>query len=83
MFCLQGLHYLVLISEVEDVEVFKICLECWYGLVSNLYEKHCDLYNENHYDPIAPPFMFPSRQNNFMAPRRQFYAPVLSKVSIS
>ncbi|KAK6636151.1 Exportin-1 [Polyplax serrata] len=77
---LKGLHYLVLISEVDDVEVFKICLECWSSIVSNLYDKHCDIYNENHYDPITAPFLYSSRQNNFMAPRKQFYAPVLSKV---
>ena len=26
---LKSLHYLILISEVEEVEIFKICLEYW------------------------------------------------------
>lgn len=29
---LKALHYLVLISEVEEVEIFKICLEYWNAL---------------------------------------------------
>ena len=33
----KALSYLVLISEVEDVEIFKICLEYWNSLSSDLY----------------------------------------------
>nr|NVI73609.1 embargoed [Cucujiformia] len=33
----NALRYLVLISEVEEVEVFKICLEYWNALASELY----------------------------------------------
>ncbi|KAG6457277.1 exportin-1 [Manduca sexta] len=32
------LRYLVLISEVDDVEVFKICLEFWHALTADLYK---------------------------------------------
>lgn len=70
----QGLHYLVLISEVEDVEIFKICLECWNGLAA-------DLYGETSYEHAPSSCMFSVRQNNVLAPMRQFYAPVLSKVT--
>ncbi|CAG9815407.1 unnamed protein product [Phaedon cochleariae] len=35
----KGLRYLVLISEVEDVEIFKICLEYWNTLASELYQE--------------------------------------------
>lgn len=36
--CLSNaLRYLVLISEVEEVEIFKICLEYWNSLASELY----------------------------------------------
>jgi exportin-1 len=33
----KGLQYLVLISKVEDVEIFKICLEYWNALSADLY----------------------------------------------
>nr|MBE5725623.1 embargoed [Cucujiformia] len=33
----NALRYLVLISEVEEVEIFKICLEYWNSLASVLY----------------------------------------------
>nr|CAI5827127.1 unnamed protein product [Callosobruchus analis] len=33
----KALRYLVLISEVEEVEIFKICLEYWNSLASELY----------------------------------------------
>lgn len=35
----NALHYLVLISEVEEVEIFKICLEYWNNLASELYKE--------------------------------------------
>ena len=36
---LEALHYLVLISEVEEKEIFKICLEYWNCLASDLYRE--------------------------------------------
>ena len=33
----KALQYLVLISEVDDVEIFKICLEYWNALSADLY----------------------------------------------
>lgn len=35
---IKGLQYLVLISEVDEVEIFKICLEYWNSLSSDLYK---------------------------------------------
>lgn len=35
----NALHYLVLISEVEEVEIFKICLEYWNSVASELYRE--------------------------------------------
>lgn len=66
---LTALLYLVLISEVEEVEIFKICLEYWSALAADLYGEspysaHCPVYHNK-----LPP-----------QPRRQFYAPILSKV---
>jgi exportin-1 len=35
----KSLTYLVMISEVEDVEIFKICLEYWNSLAADLYKE--------------------------------------------
>lgn len=35
----NALHYLVLISEVDEVEIFKICLEYWNSLAAELYRE--------------------------------------------
>lgn len=35
----QALQYLIMISEVEDVEIFKICLEYWNSLAADLYKE--------------------------------------------
>lgn len=64
-----ALQYLVLISEVEEVEVFKICLEYWNGLAA-------ELYREN---PFGIP-VFNTKLNSSGGPRRQFYSIVLTKV---
>ncbi|XP_054260952.1 exportin-1 [Macrosteles quadrilineatus] len=68
---LLALQYLVLISEVEEVEIFKICLEYWNGLAA-------DLYRESPYTNQTP--IYASKFNANIPPRRQFYAPVLTKV---
>ncbi|XP_076220931.1 exportin-1 emb [Nomia melanderi] len=62
---LKALHYLVLISEVEEVEIFKICLEYWSALAIDLYRF------------VAPTFM---AKTIAIPPRRIFYCPVLTKV---
>lgn len=67
---LKALHYLVLISEVEEVEIFKICLEYWSALA-------IDLYKENPFVTPAPLF---TAKNMTIPPRRLFYCPVLTKV---
>ncbi|KAK0089721.1 hypothetical protein PV325_005868 [Microctonus aethiopoides] len=68
---LKALYYLVLISEVEEVEIFKICLEYWNGLAA-------DLYRENPFMPTPPIFM--AKNYIELPPRRAFYCQVLTKV---
>ena len=83
---LKALHYLLLISEVDEVEIFKICLEYWNALCS-------DLYRESPFSTSSPLFM--SRPSAAAAAaaggaggsaaggtsqRRLFYQPVLTKV---
>lgn len=67
---LKALHYLVLISEVEEVEIFKICLEYWNALAM-------DLYRANPFVTATPLFMM---KNATLPSRRLFYCPVLTKV---
>lgn len=68
---MKALHYLVLISEVDEVEIFKICLEYWNGLSA-------DLYRECPFIPPSPHCL--SRTNSAVSPRRMFYSDVLTKV---
>lgn len=72
---LEALHYLVLISEVEETEIFKICLEYWNALAS-------DLYRENPF-PSSTPLLIGTSQSQTIPPRRQMYLPLLSKVRLT
>lgn len=36
----DALQYLLLISEVDETEIFKICLEYWNSLASDLYREN-------------------------------------------
>ncbi len=69
---LESLQYLVLISEVEEIEIFKICLEYWNILSA-------ELYREVPYQQTTPLYM--RNTNSTSTPsRRQFYGVILSKV---
>lgn len=63
----NALLYLVLISEVEEVEIFKICLEYWNALATDLYREI--------------PFASPGQAfSNAVSTRRVLYQEVLNKV---
>lgn len=68
----DALNYLILISEVEDTEIFKICLEYWNTLASQLYREGAFQHGGlavsslNSYDSNS---------------RKPFFAPILSRVS--
>jgi exportin-1 len=66
----DALNYLVLISEVEDTEIFKICLEYWNMLTA-------DLYREAPFSSISPILL---SLRNEAPSRRQTYQSILSKV---
>eukprot|EP01119_Soliformovum_irregulare_P015808 TRINITY_DN4509_c0_g1_i3.p1 TRINITY_DN4509_c0_g1~~TRINITY_DN4509_c0_g1_i3.p1 ORF type:complete len:760 (-),score=233.57 TRINITY_DN4509_c0_g1_i3:964-3243(-) len=74
---LEGHHYLANISLVDEDEIFKICLEYWNKLASDLYHE--------------APAVYESQQSVLMlgnygagvglsSPRRQLYAKILSRV---
>ncbi|KAL7643340.1 UNVERIFIED_CONTAM: hypothetical protein RMT77_006632 [Armadillidium vulgare] len=67
---LKALQYLILISEVEDTEIFKICLEYWNVLASDLYRE----------SPFLPPTGSPPVYHPKPNSRRLLYQPILTKV---
>lgn len=67
---LESLAYLLLISEADDTEIFKICLEYWNALAS-------DLYRESPFTPSSPTRFIMKQES---PPRRLLYTPVLSKL---
>uniref|UniRef100_S4R883 Exportin-1 n=1 Tax=Petromyzon marinus TaxID=7757 RepID=S4R883_PETMA len=70
----DALHYMVLISEVEETEIFKICLEYWNHLASELYRESPM--------PNSPSPLLLGNHHPEVPPRRQIYLPVLSKVRL-
>ncbi|KAG9344188.1 hypothetical protein JZ751_010857 [Albula glossodonta] len=70
----SALHYMLLVSEVEETEIFKICLEYWNHLAA-------ELYRESPFSTSTSPLLSGS-QHFDVPPRRQLYLPVLSKVRL-
>ena len=70
----QAHHYLLLISEVEETEIFKICLEYWNTLSS-------ELYRESPFPSTPSSPLLLGSANSSVPPRRQLYLQVLSRVS--
>ncbi|KAK0406115.1 hypothetical protein QR680_018378 [Steinernema hermaphroditum] len=70
-----SLKYLLKISEVEDVEVFKICLDYWNWLTT-------ELYRENPFPTSAPLLISAAFMTNRMpdVPRRTLYDETLSRL---
>uniref|UniRef100_A0A674BDJ1 Exportin-1 n=1 Tax=Salmo trutta TaxID=8032 RepID=A0A674BDJ1_SALTR len=69
---MSALHYMLLVSEVEETEIFKICLEYWNHLAA-------ELYRESPFSTSTSPLLSGS-QHFDVPPRRHLYLPVLSKV---
>ncbi|CAG0898508.1 unnamed protein product [Cyprideis torosa] len=68
---ISALEYLVRISEVEDIEIFKICLEYWNSLAAELYRESPIHHSTRN------PALFLTRP---LPPRRRMYQEVLSKI---
>ncbi|CAF1524233.1 unnamed protein product [Adineta ricciae] len=66
---IEALQYLVLISEVDEIEIFKICLEYWNILSA-------ELYRDVPFQRTASSYLGRSGDNT----RQQLYAAILSKV---
>jgi exportin-1 len=75
---LSGLNYLVAISDVDDSEVFKICLDYWLHLSNDLYTLDCSFLASQSVATGVVPMGGASRV--VMHPRKALYAEVLSRV---
>uniref|UniRef100_A0AAY4AEA0 Exportin-1 n=1 Tax=Denticeps clupeoides TaxID=299321 RepID=A0AAY4AEA0_9TELE len=71
---MEALHYMLLVSEVEETEIFKICLEYWNHLAA-------ELYRESPFSTSTSPLLS-GTQHFDVPPRRHLYLPVLSKVRL-
>ncbi|KAK9692768.1 Karyopherin transporter, variant 2, partial [Basidiobolus ranarum] len=73
---LSAHKYLVNISRVDDREIFKICLEYWNKLVSELYEE------SQHLSNVGAPLLNISGGASNGAQRKNTYAEVLSQLRV-
>ncbi|KAK2425786.1 Exportin-1 [Trifolium repens] len=84
---LLGLEYLINISYVDDTEVFKVCLDYWNILVSELFEPHRSLENPaatatnmmGSQVSLIPPGMVDGLGSQLLQ-RRQLYSGPMSKL---
>ena len=67
--------YLLKLSEIEEREIFKICLEYWIKLVSDLY--HENPFGSVNTHPLSFGGTIPGSHW-----RRLFYAPILSQLRV-
>ncbi|KAF7637274.1 Importin N-terminal domain-containing protein [Meloidogyne graminicola] len=71
-----ALKYLLKIGQVEDVEVFKICLDYWNWLTM-------ELFRESPFEQSEHPLMDTLRRyNRSESPRRKLYSEVLSELRV-
>ncbi|XP_019420983.1 PREDICTED: protein EXPORTIN 1A-like isoform X1 [Lupinus angustifolius] len=84
---LLGLEYLINISYVDDTEVFKVCLDYWNVLVSELFDPHRSLESPAaavgmsglQQVPVVLPDMVDDLGSQLLQ-RRQLYAGPMSKL---
>ena len=78
---LKALHYLLLISEVDEVEIFKICLEYWNSLTADLYRESPYFSGTSQLFMSRPsPLQMGASNTAANQQRKLFYQPVLTKV---
>ncbi|XP_057774096.1 protein EXPORTIN 1A-like [Salvia miltiorrhiza] len=84
---LVGLEYLISISYVDDTEVFKVCLDYWNSLVSELFDSNHNLDSPAgtaHMMGLQMP-MLPAMVDGLgsqLLQRRQLYAGPMSKLRL-
>ncbi|KAL9178446.1 hypothetical protein ACHAXT_003776 [Thalassiosira profunda] len=75
---ITGLHYIIRVSEVDDLEIFRICIEAWHMLSCELYQ------TENEFNGAGSKTVSLRGRSNagFESPdsRKSKYGPVLTGV---
>eukprot|EP00731_Ephydatia_muelleri_P027685 Em0019g558a len=88
---LEALHFLVLISEVHEKEIFKICLEYWNYLSAELYRENPFSSSQSALllgqsvlgqSVLGQSVLGQSVLGQAVPPRRQLYLPILPKVRV-
>jgi len=74
---IAGLFYLVRVSEVDDVEIFRICLEAWHMLSQDLYQTENELKRTGS---VTSVLNIGNNGNSPAASRIYMYGPVLTGV---
>mmetsp|Transcript_28673 Transcript_28673/g.50801 ORF Transcript_28673/g.50801 Transcript_28673/m.50801 type:complete len:1083 (+) Transcript_28673:184-3432(+) len=75
---IAGMFYLVRVSEVQDTEIFRICLEAWHMLAEDLYKT--DHGSASFYDASANSRILNLNGNSSGSSRKFVYSPVLTGV---
>ncbi|KAL7553456.1 hypothetical protein ACHAWF_016738 [Thalassiosira exigua] len=77
-----GLFYLVRVSEVDDVEIFRICLEAWHMLAFDLYQGENSLMAtaSSGGESMFKGGSNDNGDNNNLRSRKYLYGPVLTAV---
>mmetsp|Transcript_3614 Transcript_3614/g.7085 ORF Transcript_3614/g.7085 Transcript_3614/m.7085 type:complete len:1087 (-) Transcript_3614:57-3317(-) len=75
---ITGLYYLVRVSEVNDVEIFRICLEAWHMLANDLYQTDNEFKRHGYGGSVLN--LGNNGNNNAAASRKFMYGPVLTGV---
>jgi len=79
----SAMGLLVAISHVDDQELFKICLEYWNVLTSDLYHSECQVARALFQPPPQSALVLaPSTLSPAASPRLQLYAPILQKLRV-
>lgn len=73
-----GLFYLVRVSEVDDVEIFRICLEAWHMLAHDLYQTENELKRPGSMTSVL--HLGNNSNSSSLASRKFMYGPVLTGV---
>mmetsp|Transcript_55895 Transcript_55895/g.118874 ORF Transcript_55895/g.118874 Transcript_55895/m.118874 type:complete len:1093 (-) Transcript_55895:163-3441(-) len=79
---ITGLFYLVRVSEVDDVEIFRICLEAWHMIVHDLYQTENECKVRGGGGPMTSSVfnVGGNGSSNSAASRKYMYGPVLTGV---
>lgn len=75
---IAGLFYLVRVSEVDDVEIFRICLEAWHMLAHDLYQSENEFKRPGSMTSVL--HLGSNGSPSSAASRKYMYGPVLTGV---